>query len=280
VKGTKRFSHGLDAQVAYTWQKELTQGVNSDTSYLTPSAPLINDVFNYRQNKEISGLSRPQVLVISFNYTTPGFHADSKGMKVASAVVRNWTAGSVLRYQSGVVIRVPGSNNNLLTQLARGPSNNPALWGGGQTFWNMNQGQPLFLQDPNCHCFDPTKQLVLNPAAWTDAPAGQFGTSAPYYSSYRWQRQPSESFSVGRVFVLNKEHRINLQVRAEFQNVFNRVFYASPSATNPAAPTFTTARFANNQPGAISSGYGYVNTVNGGITPTPRSGQVVARFTF
>jgi hypothetical protein len=39
VRFNKRFSHGLTAQVAYTWQKELTNGVNSNTSYLTPDAP-------------------------------------------------------------------------------------------------------------------------------------------------------------------------------------------------------------------------------------------------
>ena len=45
-KVTKRFSHGLSVQMAYTWQKELTNGTNSNTSYVTPSPPLINDVFN------------------------------------------------------------------------------------------------------------------------------------------------------------------------------------------------------------------------------------------
>ena len=29
------------------------------------------------------------------------------------------------------------------------------------------------------------KQLVLNPAAWTDPAPGTWGTSAPYYSDYR-----------------------------------------------------------------------------------------------
>ena len=32
----------------------------------------------------------------------------------------------------------------------------------------------LISVNPNSH-FDPTKQLVLNPAAWADAPGGQFG---------------------------------------------------------------------------------------------------------
>src|SRR5262249_62046994 len=77
VKVTKRFSHGLTAQGAYTWEKELTDGTNSNTSYLTPSPPLINDVYNYKLNKEVSGFSLPQEMVISFSYTTPQWRTNS-----------------------------------------------------------------------------------------------------------------------------------------------------------------------------------------------------------
>jgi hypothetical protein len=54
IKGTQRLQHGLSMQVAYTWQKELTNGTNSNTSYVTPSPPLINDVFNKALDKQIS----------------------------------------------------------------------------------------------------------------------------------------------------------------------------------------------------------------------------------
>src|SRR5207244_6312100 len=50
AKVTKRYSHGLTVQSAFTWQKELALGTGADTSYLTPSPTLINDVFNYAQN--------------------------------------------------------------------------------------------------------------------------------------------------------------------------------------------------------------------------------------
>ena len=40
TKVTKRYSHGLDIQYAFTWQKELANGANSDTSYLTPNPAL------------------------------------------------------------------------------------------------------------------------------------------------------------------------------------------------------------------------------------------------
>jgi hypothetical protein len=124
--------------------------------------------------------------------------------------------------------------------------------------------------------------LVLKPEGWSDAPAGQFGTAAPYYNNYRWQRQPQESLSLGRTFGLAKENRVKLDVRAEFFNVFNRLFLASPSGVstntqgvgpNPVAPT------THNNVGAITSGYGFVNTFNGNGSQ-PRTGQIVARFSF
>ena len=221
------------------------------------------------------------MLVINFNYTTPRINSGSTGMKILSGVLHDWTISGVLRYQSGDLIRVPGSNNGLLTQLDRGPENNPAIWGGGNTFWNRVPGQPLFLKDANCHCIDATKELVLNKAAWVDAPSGQFGTSAPYYNDFRWQRRPSEALSLGRNFPLAGEKKVLLNVRAEFQNVFNRLFLTTPAVggptnVNPATPT-------TGPPTALTGGYGWVNYINGGPVGTgaqPRTGQIVARVTF
>jgi hypothetical protein len=197
-----------------------------------------------------------------------------------------------LRYQSGTLLRTPSSNNNLLTELGVGTSNNPALWGGGTTFQNRVPGEPLFLVNPNSH-FDPTTQLALNGAAWQDAAVGQFGASAPYYNDFRWQRQPAESMSFGRVFRVNE--RLSVQIRAEFYNIFNRLFYSLPAdsgpnglaglaAVNPETPTahgntYQTSNPATTQANLLSAGYGFVNFVNGG-SAQPRTGQLVARFTF
>jgi len=286
AKATQRLSRSLSGQVAFTWQKELVLGTGTDTSYQVPGNVIINDVFDYKQNKQISPFSRPLMLVVAFNYTTPGFKSgDGAALKVLSSVIRDWTIGSVLRYQSGEVLRAPASNNNLLRQLGRGPENNPALWSGGTTLFNRVPGEPLFLKDPNCHCIDPTKDLVLNPKAWVDAPPGQFGNSAPYLNDYRWQRQPAESMSLGRSFSVNRERNIKFEVRAEFYNVFNRLFLTSPepiklsgtagilTGANPAAPK--TQDFQ----GRLTAGYGFVNWVNGAGSQ-PRAGQVVARVTF
>ena len=56
---------------AYTLSKELTNGANSDTSYLTPNPPLINDVFDRKSAKQLSTFGHPNSLVVSINYTTP-----------------------------------------------------------------------------------------------------------------------------------------------------------------------------------------------------------------
>jgi len=279
VKLQQRFTHGLSGQIAYTRQKELTNGTNSNTSYVTPSPPLINDVFNKALNKQISGFSLPQAIVISFNYQTPRFQFGSgSATRALSWALRDWTYSGVLRYQSGQIIQSPDSANNLLSNLGRGPTNNPALWGGGYTFLNRNNGQPLFLVDPNSH-FDPTKQLVLNSAAWSEPAYGTFGASAPYFNDYRWQRQPAESMAFGRTFAYKE--RLKFFVRAEFQNIFNRTFYSIPTTNGATTITSPTGRgnSLSGTTGLLSSGWGYVNWVQGGSS-LPRSGQIVARITF
>ena len=283
VKLTKRYSRGLTVQGSYTWQKELTNGANANTAYLSPSSPIINDPYNPAQNKQISGLSYPQVLLVTFTYTTPKnkFGGDGAGGKTLQWLSRDWTFGGVLRYQSGQILRTPGSSNNLVDELL-GPGNNPAIWGGEATLENYVPGQPFFSVNPNSH-FDPSKTLVLNPNAFVDAAPGTYGVSAPYYNQNRWQRQPAESLSVARNFRMKEKYQV--QIRAEFQNVFNRVFYPTP--TDGGAGSNTLALPTYNNPfavlgstgGALNGGYGFVNSFNGAGSQ-PRTGQLIARFTF
>jgi len=118
----------------------------------------------------------------------------------------------------------------------------------------------------------------LNPAAWTDASPGEFGTAAPYYNDYRWQRQPAESLSLGRTFKMFKE-RTSLSIRGEFYNIFNRVFLSTPSVGGFAATNTLTQPALTN--GVYTAGYGYINTTNPpGGAAQPRTGQIVARFQF
>jgi len=280
AKVTKRYSHGLEMQTAFTWQKELSLGTNSSTSYFTPGALAINDIFNREQNKSISSLSRPLQLVISGSYTTPRSGGDGMAFKMLSQAVRDWQLGAVLKYQSGAIIQTPTSNNNLFNVLQR-----TNFFYALATPVTRIAGVPVYSTlgdggtDPNCKCFDPNKQLLTNTAAFSNPASGQFGGSSAFFNDYRWMRQPSEALSFARVFRMGHEGKYNLQVRGEFQNVFNRRFYNAPSGGSIATPTTFNTTPGSALFGSVTGGLGYVNAVNG-LGSQPRSGQMVARFTF
>ncbi|MBV9507980.1 MAG: TonB-dependent receptor [Acidobacteriia bacterium] len=257
VKATKRFSHGLEFGSSFTWAKQLTLGVEDD--FGRGDGVLLNDVFNRRNNKDLSVFDQPFQFVFSGSYTTPKLSSGSKltGMKAVSWIARDWQIGTLLRYTSGLPIPSPVSTNSLATYYFQ------------STLFNRVQGVPLFTHDLNCHCFDPNTTFVLNPAAWSNPGPGQWGTAAAYYSDYRYQRRPVENMSVARVFRIKE--RASLQIRAEFTNIFNRTEVSNPTATNPLA----TQTASGNQ---TTAGFGFIN--NGTLFSAPRSGQLVARFQF
>jgi hypothetical protein len=177
----------------------------------------------------------------------------------------------VLSYGSGLPIPTPTSTNNLSTLLFR------------STFFNRVPGQPLFLKDLNCHCIDPTKDLVLNPAAWSNPADGQWGTSALFYNDFRYERRPAESMSFGRIFRFKES--IALTVRMNFQNIFNRTQLSNPTASNPLAPVTCTggtgAVCANPATaGKLTGGFGFVNYVGGATFFPPRQGTLEMRVQF
>lgn len=252
AKVTKRYSLGLDFTIAYTWAKTLTT-VEDHGGGTVP----MNDIFNRRNQKTFSSGDQPHMFVLGFNYEAPKLGATP----VVQRIVRGWTIGGILRYTSGTPIRIPGANNALASLLMRG------------TFANRVPGQPLFLKALNSKDFDPNKDFVLNPKAWSDPAQGEWGYSAVYYNDYRAQRRPSEQLSLGRVFRIKERFQVSL--RAEFFNVFNRTYRVDPDSGNFQATQVVDAN------GKVISGFGRINT---GATTTqdfmPRSGQIVGRFTF
>jgi hypothetical protein len=275
AKVTKRFSHGLQAQGNFTWAKGEVIGASSDSTYYLGGQSVTTDIYNYADNKQLNQYVRPLATTITFSYTTPKFASEKRGLKIVSQITRDWQLGAVLRYQSGALMGEPTSLNILTQQLGR--TNSLGFTNSfGNNFQNYVAGQPLFNQNPNCGCFNPQSTQVLNPAAWSDAPGGTWGTAAPFLNNFRWQRQPSENASFARNFRVGREGRYILQFRGEFFNIFNRLFLSAPSVANPLIPIGTTT-YAGNI--LNSSGFGSVATLNG-AGDTPRSGQLVARFTF
>jgi hypothetical protein len=256
----KRLSHGLDLSYNFTWSKTLQDGIEG----------FENDPFNRGQDKFISSQDRPLVSNIIFAYTVPA--APFVANKALKYVLRDWNMGGLFTYASGTPIAVPAATTLLANQTFETAS-----------FMNLVPGQPLFLQNLNCHCFDPTKTLTLNPAAWASPAAGTWGDSAEFYNNYRSQRHPTENFNVGRTFRIRES--MSLNVRAEFLNIFNRTVLPAPSSGTPlTAPTCYLSGVSGATSGACpagaayASGFGFEQTAL--ITGGARTGQLVARFRF
>jgi hypothetical protein len=248
VKATQRLWRGLSGSIAFTWQKELALGATVQDG----SGGAINDANNRQVNKDISSYSQPLVFVPAFNYELPAFGT----RKWEQTLVKGWTIGGIFRYSSGLPIQVPTANNSLSSVLEQG------------TFVNRVPGVPLFTKDPNCHCIDPNQDFVLNPAAWAQPAAGQFGTAAAFYNDYRWARRPDEQASLGRIFRLRE--KMSLQIRAEFFNIFNRTFLNTPTSGNAQAIQ------VRNSAGVPTSGFGFISA--GSVAAANRTGQLVGRI--
>jgi hypothetical protein len=254
VRVIKRFSHNLDFTYNFAWQKELTLGAESEGG-----GGVVNDVLNRGVNKYISQYSQPLQSTLAATYTLPKWGKN----KVLSLLVRDWQISAMLQYKSGLPIRAPGAQNLYATQMLISAS-------AGGPFADRVSGEPLFTKDLNCTtCFDPNRDFVLNPKAWADPSGGRVGTSAAYYSDYRYRRRPSENMSLGRIFRI--QEKVNLNIRAEFTNIFNRIQPNNPSSTN-ALSTQT-----RNSTGKPLGGFGYIDTATAG---SPRGGMIVARLQF
>jgi hypothetical protein len=261
LTANKRFSHGLQFDFGFTWAKSM------DTFAGTP------DVENRALAKGLSNLDQPLVTRVGFTYTSPKW-----GPKGVSYAVRDWMVNGFLYYASGTPLAAPTANTTgYATSLSQATIANVTFQSASH---QVRTGQPLYLQNLDCHCFDANTAFVLNPAAWANPAPGQFG-SQTYYGDFRGERRPVENFSVGRQFRVRE--RMSLNIRAEFTNIFNRTYLNNPSLTSPqTAPVCKLSTGGNgtcSQAGLqIVSGFGSVSTST--VLYPPRTGQLVAQFTF
>jgi hypothetical protein len=266
---TQRLSHGLTVNGNFTWSKNLD----------LLSSP---DVFNTNLGKNISANDLPLQLRFSAQYVTP--KARVFGSQVASYILGDWTVGWYAQYQSAPIIaRAASAGVNPISKwLGRGPG--PAERVAGQPLWSTNwtdydgkvHTDPI---DINCHCFDPTKNIVLNPAAWANVPDGQWSSNQSSFRDYRGFRYPTENANFGRTF--RYKERVTFNVRVEFSNAFNRTRLPQPSAGTLPGQGFATLpskQTSGPLTGLYSSGFGTVVPTTG--TSGYRTGTLVGRITF
>ena len=178
----------------------------------------------------------------------------------------DWSITTLDTWQSGALLAV-----TRIEQLHRQLSGY-RLYAGRSAFPACR----CILLNINCGCIDPTKQTILNPAAWQNQAAGVPGSNIIYYNDFRAQRRPVISGGLGKRFRVRE--RASFNIRAEFFNLLNQdLSLANPSTSSPRNPP-------THSNGLLTGGFGYLNytgisanSVSSSI-PTPRTGQIVARI--
>ncbi len=273
---TQRFTHGLSFNMNYTYSKNL----DTITS--------ISDVFNRGLSKNLSSNDIPHTLRLTAQYQVPQLSKSGLAIlsnRVVSYALSDWGLGVYMQYQSAGVLGRPTSNGTVPISLflGRGPGGAQLKKDADGSYmnpWSVNwvdydgkvHTDPI---DINCHCFDPTKNQVLNPAAWENIPNGQWGADQSTLRFFRGTRLPTENANFSRNFRLTE--KVSLNVRAEFNNVFNRTRLPNPSIAGnfaQAATKFTSGAST----GLYSGGFGTYSVLSG--LSGQRTGTFVARLTF
>jgi hypothetical protein len=253
IKATKRLSHNIQAGGSYTYGQGFTRAARQDFWNPASSQWALQQI-------------PPQTLTFNATYTVP---KASFFPKYVNTVTKDWQLGWFATYQSGAFLVPPSStvNPNYLT------SEDVRV-----------AGQPLYTPGVNINnltTYNPYYTQVLNPNAWAPCPTNATCMgSGNFVKSFRAPRTPSENANIGRNFRFKE--RMNLQIRGEFVNIFNRTIMPVPITTNPQTPV------SKNALGIQTAGFGVINayaapsTLAPGAAPyfTGRQGTLIARFSF
>ena len=219
----KRYSSGLSFLGAYTLSKNIgASPTNTFGSWFGAAGLTAMDTYNRNLEKSIVGIDRTHVFIMSWTYELPfgrrkQFLANVN--PVLNQIVGGWQINAIQTYESGLPIGVGGGGDI------------PLFGGGNRPNWissKVRSSVPM-------SSFDPAKDVYLNIDAFSQPAPFTFGTAPPRLPNVRTPATYGEDFSLFKRFYLWSEAR-NLEFRAEFFNVLNRVILGYPSTylNNPA----------------------------------------------
>jgi hypothetical protein len=208
---TRRFTNGLQFDIAYTWSRYFDYTSNLENSAF--NGPGINN-FNVAQNYGPSANDAPQRLVGSWTYTLPFYRLGHHWQRVTDG----WNLTGIATFQSGFPVEVYSlSYNDLQWSYPDAYYANPAH--------AEVTGQPLNVNhNPRNNTIATLPNYWLNPKAFTTTTTGTTGNANrnPFYG-------PGLNFWD---MALEKDVHINeskyFELRLETFNTFNHAQFAQP----------------------------------------------------
>jgi len=219
----QRATRGLSLQAAFTWSKAL--------GYSNGTGTTLNDSYNLHYDWGTLGYDIPRKLVVSAIYSLPRFRSTPAPVR---AVIGGWTLSTLLNIRDGypytVAVSGPTLNNGAGTNRAN------------------------LVGDPNLPSSQRTYDRWLNTAAFTAPPNYVWGNQGK--NMLRSPGYAQTDVSIQKRFPLRDT--VRFVIRADSQNVFNRVQLGTPISTFGA------------------NGFGAIRSLAGG----PRNVQMAMRLEF
>jgi hypothetical protein len=199
----KRFSHGLQMLLSYTWSHSIDDYSGSPVSDITL---LPGDMVNEQHNHGSSDFDRRHRFVASYLYELPkAYHGSSAFGREA---LNSWSVSGIVTLQSGTPFSVYGDDSafeSTMADLKSGRTLQSAIKGG-----NVESRLQAY--------FDPTAFTI--PAAG-DPTFGLLGRNI-----IRGPKQVETDLSIMKLFPVTESQ--HLEFRTEFFNLFNNVNWANP----------------------------------------------------
>ena len=219
----KRFSRGLQFQGAYTWAKNLDQGMAHQNSY------------DIRAGKALADIDVSHRFTLGYVYELPfgrGRQWGAGWSKTMDLILGQWQVNGITTFQAGTPLQITASNTAGLFNMVTRPNNNGK---------SATKSGPV--QERLNGYFD--KSVFSQPAAFT------FGNVGPRLPDVRNDGIFNWDISVFKHFRITE--RLNLQFRAEALNAFNTPRFSSPN-TSVTSNSFGIVTTTANAPRQIQFG--------------------------
>jgi hypothetical protein len=212
----QRYSHGLDAQVSYTYSKCMTNndgyfgtwGANTET---TPAANYWQNLYDPQADYAQCYWDAKHVISAYATYELPVGKGKEFGGNLPTAlnaVIGNWTVAPIVSWHTGFPIGLYGPDNSGTNSPAPRPDCNGPL--------------------QYMHSTTVAGYQWFNPSAFSPAAAGTFG-NCPAQGPVIGPKYTDADISLQKNFPITENMRI--QFRADFLNAFNHPNFAHPDNT-------------------------------------------------
>jgi len=216
---TKRMSRGVYVYGAYTFSKQIA---NVNDVMGAGNTTGLQDVYNASVYKSITPDDRTHRLKSSVMWELPvgrGRWLLGNAGPLAEALLGGWTVSAIINYTSGAPISAPSA-------LVRPVGwNGPAVYanftappGGFTSIFDPSKFNPWDRNDPGNRMFDPS--------VFSQPLPQQLGNSPVRFPTMRTPWNFSEDMSIAKRFRMLEG--VNLQLRVELLNAFNRHYFSSP----------------------------------------------------